>query len=72
MSTLTTSPTTSRHPAARPTTVTQARVILSEWTKPRSLRSTVFSLAAAVLVHRRLGGPRPDGHGQPLATAQPR
>jgi ABC-2 type transport system permease protein len=29
--------------------VTQARVLLSEWTKLRSLRSTVFSLLAAVL-----------------------
>ncbi len=30
--------------------VTQARVILSEWTKLRSLRSTVFSLLAAVVI----------------------
>lgn len=29
--------------------VTQARVVLSEWTKLRSLRSTVFSLLAAVV-----------------------
>jgi ABC-type transport system involved in multi-copper enzyme maturation permease subunit len=35
--------------AVAPKKVTQARVILSEWTKLRSLRSTVFSLAAAVL-----------------------
>lgn len=32
-----------------PKKVTQARVILSEWTKLRSLRSTVFSLLAAVV-----------------------
>jgi ABC-type transport system involved in multi-copper enzyme maturation permease subunit len=32
-----------------PTNVTQARVVLSEWTKLRSLRSTVFSLLAAVV-----------------------
>ncbi|GAA2740691.1 ABC transporter permease subunit [Terrabacter aerolatus] len=32
-----------------PTKVTQARVVLSEWTKLRSLRSTVFSLLAAVV-----------------------
>jgi ABC-type transport system involved in multi-copper enzyme maturation permease subunit len=29
--------------------VTQARVVLSEWTKLRSLRSTVFSLLAAIV-----------------------
>ena len=37
-------------PTLGPTTkVTQARVVLSEWTKLRSLRSTVFSLLAAVV-----------------------
>ncbi|HEV7148430.1 MAG TPA: hypothetical protein VGN48_15675 [Pedococcus sp.] len=38
--------------ATRPTpkNVTQARVLLSEWTKLRSLRSTVFSLLAAVVI----------------------
>jgi ABC-2 type transport system permease protein len=37
--------------ASRPTpkNVTQARVLLSEWTKLRSLRSTVFSMLAAVV-----------------------
>jgi len=32
-----------------PKKVTQARVLLSEWTKIRSLRSTVFSLLAAIV-----------------------
>ena len=38
-------------PAAQPVSqrVTQPRVILSEWTKLRSLRSTMFSLLAAVV-----------------------
>jgi ABC-2 type transport system permease protein len=49
MSTLTISRSASRQPAAPPKKVTQARVILSEWTKLRSLRSTVFSLLAAVV-----------------------
>lgn len=49
MSTLTPTRSGSRHPAGAPKKVTQARVILSEWTKLRSLRSTLFSMAAAVL-----------------------
>lgn len=36
-------------PATPPKRVTQARVLLSEWTKTRSLRSTMFSLLAAVI-----------------------
>lgn len=35
--------------------VTQRRVLLSEWTKLRSLRSTVYSLLAAVLLTAGLG-----------------
>ncbi|WP_374969258.1 ABC transporter permease subunit [Terrabacter sp. BE26] len=38
-----------RPSAAAPKKVTQARVVLSEWTKLRSLRSTVFSMLAAVV-----------------------
>jgi ABC-2 type transport system permease protein len=45
----TTSPTRVRQRTSPPKTVTQARVILSEWTKLRSLRSTVFSLLAAAV-----------------------
>ena len=40
---------TRRDAAPAPSNVTQARVLLSEWTKLRSLRSTVFSLLAAVV-----------------------
>jgi ABC-2 type transport system permease protein len=47
MSTATANPT--RPPASPPKKVTQARVLLSEWTKIRSLRSTIFSLLAAVV-----------------------
>jgi ABC-2 type transport system permease protein len=47
MSTATATPT--RPPASAPKKVTQARVLLSEWTKIRSLRSTVFSLLAAIV-----------------------
>jgi ABC-type transport system involved in multi-copper enzyme maturation permease subunit len=47
MSTATATPT--RPPASAHKKVTQARVLLSEWTKIRSLRSTVFSLLAAVV-----------------------
>lgn len=47
MSTVTATPT--RPHASSPKKVTQARVILSEWTKFRSLRSTVFSMLAAVV-----------------------
>jgi ABC-2 type transport system permease protein len=36
--------------AAPPLRVTQARVVLSEWTKFRSLRSTVITLAVAVVI----------------------
>jgi len=47
MSAATAAPT---RPAASPNKkVTQARVLLSEWTKIRSLRSTIFSLLAAVV-----------------------
>ena len=35
--------------------VTQRRVLLAEWTKLRSLRSTVFSLLAAVVLTAGLG-----------------
>lgn len=38
-----------RQSASAPKKVTQARVVLSEWTKLRSLRSTGFSLLAAVV-----------------------
>ena len=41
--------TTTRPPATPPKKVTQARVLLSEWTKTRSLRSTIFSMLAAVV-----------------------
>ena len=47
MSTATATPT--RPPASKPKRVNQARVLLSEWTKIRSLRSTSFSLLAAVV-----------------------
>jgi ABC-2 type transport system permease protein len=47
MSTATATPT--RSPASPPKKVTQARVLLSEWTKIRSLRSTIFSLLAAIV-----------------------
>jgi hypothetical protein len=47
MSAATATPT--RPPASPPKKVTQARVLLSEWTKIRSLRSTIFSLLAAVV-----------------------
>jgi ABC-type transport system involved in multi-copper enzyme maturation permease subunit len=47
MSTATATPT--RPPASKPKKVNQARVLLSEWTKIRSLRSTSFSLLAAVV-----------------------
>ncbi|MEW1955310.1 ABC transporter permease subunit [Terrabacter sp. NPDC080008] len=52
MSTATTNTTatsTVGDPTSAPKKVTQARVILSEWTKLRSLRSTVFSMLAAVV-----------------------
>lgn len=45
---MSTTTTERRHAAA--TQVTQARVVLSEWTKLRSLRSTVYSMLAAVVV----------------------
>jgi ABC-2 type transport system permease protein len=41
--------TSTRPPASAHKKVTQARVLLSEWTKIRSLRSTIFSLLAAVV-----------------------
>jgi hypothetical protein len=47
MSTATAAPT--RPPASSHKKVTQARVLLSEWTKIRSLRSTIFSLLAAIV-----------------------
>lgn len=47
MSTVIATPT--RPPATPPKKVTQARVLLSEWTKTRSLRSTIFSMLAAVV-----------------------
>ena len=47
MSTATATPT--RPPASAHKKVTQARVLLSEWTKIRSLRSTIFSLLAAIV-----------------------
>jgi ABC-type transport system involved in multi-copper enzyme maturation permease subunit len=50
MSTATATKATSRRASRQtPKNVTQARVLLSEWTKLRSLRSTVFSLLAAVV-----------------------
>src|SRR6476620_3128024 len=49
MSTATTSSTTLRPRTSPQKKVTQARVVLSEWTKLRSLRSTIFSLLAAVV-----------------------
>lgn len=49
---MTTTTDTTRRPAASPagTGVTQARVLLSEWTKIRSLRSTVYSLLIALVI----------------------
>ena len=47
MSATTAIPTRPRN--SSPKKVTQARVLLSEWTKIRSLRSTVFSLLAAIV-----------------------
>lgn len=47
MSTATATPT--RRNTTSPKKVTQARVLLSEWTKTRSLRSTIFSMLAAVV-----------------------
>jgi ABC-2 type transport system permease protein len=47
MSTATATPT--RSSASPVKKVTQARVVLSEWTKIRSLRSTIFSLLAAIV-----------------------
>jgi ABC-type transport system involved in multi-copper enzyme maturation permease subunit len=41
--------TSTRPPASSHKKVTQARVLLSEWTKIRSLRSTIFSLLAAIV-----------------------
>lgn len=49
MSTPTSNGTAVRPRAVAATRVTPARVVLSEWTKLRSLRSTVFSLLAAVV-----------------------
>jgi len=49
MSTATGTPASPTAPPRAPKKVTQARVLLSEWTKIRSLRSTVFSLLAAVV-----------------------
>ena len=49
MSTATTSSTTLRPRTSPQKKVTQARVVLSEWTKLRSLRSTIFSMLAAVV-----------------------
>ena len=40
---------------ARPPGVTQARVVMSEWIKLRSLRSTLFTLLAAVALTVGLG-----------------
>jgi len=42
--------TATRHASREVKPVTLARVVLSEWTKLRSLRSTVFSLLAAVVI----------------------
>jgi ABC-2 type transport system permease protein len=47
MSTVIATPT--RPNTTSPKKVTQARVLLSEWTKTRSLRSTIFSMLAAVV-----------------------
>ena len=58
--------------AAPPKKVTQARVILSEWTKLRSLRSTVSSLLAAVAFIVGLAVLVPTVTRRPLATARPR
>lgn len=49
MSTATTSSTALRPRTSPQKKVTQARVVLSEWTKLRSLRSTIFSMLAAVV-----------------------
>ncbi len=51
--------------------VTQARVVLSEWTKLRSLRSTVFSFLAAVVIVIGSGRARPVGDGRALAATDP-
>ncbi|MGO4603278.1 hypothetical protein [Terrabacter sp. 2YAF2] len=49
MSTATTSSTALRPRTSPQKKVTQARVVLSEWTKLRSLRSTILSMLAAVV-----------------------
>jgi ABC-type transport system involved in multi-copper enzyme maturation permease subunit len=49
MSSATTSSTALRPRTSPQKKVTQARVVLSEWTKLRSLRSTIFSMLAAVV-----------------------
>jgi len=41
--------------SARPLKVTQGRVLLSEWTKFRSLRSTMYTLLAAVVLTIGIG-----------------
>jgi hypothetical protein len=41
--------------SARPLKVTQGRVLLSEWTKFRSLRSTIYTLLAAVVLTIGIG-----------------
>ncbi|MBM9503990.1 ABC transporter permease subunit [Actinacidiphila acididurans] len=55
MSTITAEPVTSTAPAAPRGQVTQARVLRSEWIKMRTLRSTFWTLAAALIALIGLG-----------------
>lgn len=52
---LTSAPTTAPATGPQALRVTQARVVLSEWTKFRSLRSTVWTLLAAVVLSIGIG-----------------
>jgi ABC-2 type transport system permease protein len=55
MSTITLSETTARRPAIQVSPVSQSRVLTSEWIKMRSLRSTAYTLLAAVVAMIALG-----------------
>jgi len=55
MTTMTHAPRTAPVAGQPPLRVTQRRVLLSEWTKFRSLRSTVYTLLAAVVLSIGLG-----------------
>ena len=72
MSTATTSSTALRPRTSPQKKVTQARVVLSEWTKLRSLRSTIFSMLAAVVFIVGLVHPGAVRDRRALAAARPR